>query len=86
MDFRINVFILPLKSVSPQINYSEDDIEKDPSYARLLRLIERDVENAKTRKARKCDISIDVERHKIPAVKKLLEKKGYSVFVQGVYV
>ncbi len=86
MDLRINVFILPMKPVSPDINYSEEDVENDPSYARLLRLIERNVADAKSRNAKKCDISIDVERPKIPAVKKLLGKKGYNVFVQGVYV
>ena len=86
MDLKVNVFILPQKSVSPQVVYTEADAEKDASYARMLKIIARGVELAERKKSKKCDISIDAERHKIPALKKLLERKGYSVFVQGVYV
>ncbi len=83
---KINVFILPQKSVLPQINLTESDMEKDPVYPRILRQIEKGLREASLRKSRKCDISIDVETHKIPPLRKLLEKKGYYVFVQGVYV
>ncbi len=86
MDPKVNVFVLPQKSVSPQVIYTEADAEKDTSYTRILNIITRAMGLAERRKVKKCDISIDVERHKIPALKKLLEKKGYSVFVQGVYV
>ncbi len=86
MDLKVNIFILPQKSVSPQIIYTESDAERDASYNRLLKIILKDIGLAGKRKSKKCDISIDAERHKIPALKKLLEKKGYNVFVQGVYV
>ena len=86
METKINVFILPQKSVLPQMNYTESDMEKDPAYQRILRTVEKNSQDASRRKLKKCDISVDVETHKIPAVKKLLEKKGYNVFVQGVYV
>ncbi len=86
MDLKVNVFILPQKSVSPQVIYTEADAEKDASYARILKIISRNTELAERKRGKKCDISIDVERHKIPALKKLLERKGYNVFVQGVYV
>lgn len=83
---KISVFLLPQKSVLPQINLTENDMEKDPAYQRVLRQIEKGVLEASRRKKRKCDISVDVETNKIPPLRKLLEKKGYNVFVQGVYV
>lgn len=86
MELKVNVFVLPQKSVSPQVIYTEADAEKDTSYTRILNIISRATESAEKRKVKKCDVSIDVERHKIPALKRLLEKKGYNVFVQGVYV
>ena len=86
MDLKVNVFVLPQKSVSPQIIYTEGDAEKDTSYTRTLNIITRAIGLAERRKVKKCDISVDVERHKIPALKKLLERKGYNVFVHGVYV
>ncbi|MBI3413508.1 MAG: hypothetical protein HY051_05520 [Candidatus Aenigmarchaeota archaeon] len=82
---KVNVFLLPQKSVSPQINYTEVDMEKDPVYQKIARIIERSLQDASRRKQKKCDISIDVETHKIPPLRKLLERKGYSIFVQGVY-
>ncbi len=81
-----NIFILPQKSVLPQMNYTESDMEKDPAYQRIIRIIEKNLFDASRRKLKKCDISVDAETHKIPALKRLLEKKGYNVFVQGVYV
>ena len=83
---KINIFLLPQKSVLPQINLTESDMEKDPVYPRILRQIEKGVQEATRRRQKKCDISADVETHKIPPLRKLLEKKGYNVFVQGVYV
>ncbi|MBI4176761.1 MAG: hypothetical protein HY516_00175 [Candidatus Aenigmarchaeota archaeon] len=83
---KVSVFLLPQKSALPQINLTESDMEKDPAYHRIVRRIEKDVAGASGRRQKKCDISIDVETHKIPPLRRLLEKKGYSVFVQGVYV
>ncbi len=83
---KINVFLLPQKSTLPQINLTESDMEKDPVYPKILRQIEKNLKEASLRKQRKCDVSVDVETHKIPPLRKLLEKKGYYVFVQGVYV
>lgn len=86
MDLKVNVFVLPQRSALPQINYTEADMEKDPAYPRILRIIDKNLQDASRRKQKKCDISVDVETHKIPPLRKLLEKKGYNVFVQGVYV
>ncbi len=86
MEMKTNIFILPQKSVLPHMNYTESDMEKDPAYQRILRIIEKNLQDVSKRKQKKCDISVDVETHKIPTLKRLLEKKGHSVFVQGVYV
>lgn len=83
---KINVFLLPQKSALPQINYTEADMEKDPAYPRIIRIIDKNLQDASRRKQKKCDVSVDVETHKIQPLRKLLEKKGYNVFVQGVYV
>ncbi|MBI1971922.1 MAG: hypothetical protein HYS53_01335 [Candidatus Aenigmarchaeota archaeon] len=85
-ELKISIFLLPQKSVSPQINYSETDVENDPSYLRILKFVGRRVEESKKMKLKKCDISVDVENQKVSAVRRLLEKRGYSVFIQGVYV
>lgn len=86
-EVKINVFIVPMqRSQLPNINYDEADVEKDPAFQRILSSISRAVKEAEARRKTRCDVSVEVERQKIRATAKLLERKGYAVFVQGVFV
>lgn len=82
---QVSVFLIPKEwSSLPNVIFDESDMEKDSGYPRILDKIDKAVQEATMRKKSKCDVSIEIERQKITALTKLLQKKGYKVFVQGV--
>ncbi len=84
-DIQVSVFLIPKEwSSLPDVTFDEADMEKDQGYPRILDKINKVVQEATMRKKSRCDVSIEAERQKITALTKLLQKKGYKVFVQGV--
>lgn len=83
-DIAVSVFLIPKEWSSPNITFDESDMEKDSGYPRILDKINKAAQDAANRKRSRCDVSVEVERQKITALTKLLQKKGYKVFVQGV--
>jgi hypothetical protein len=84
-DMTVSVFLIPKEwSSLPNMAFDEADMEKDSGYPRILEKISKAAQEATVRKRTKCDVSIEVERQKITALTRLLEKKGHKVFVQGV--
>lgn len=84
-DIQVSVFLIPKEwSSLPDVTFDEADMVKDQEYPRILDKINKVVQEAAMRKKSRCDVSIEAERQKITALTKLLQKKGYKVFVQGV--